>query len=199
MYFKIFKIKNIMNKLTVDKNIVKEVAELLININGETTTKEIKTELRDNNYYATQEIVSNFMAQISNEQGWSYTFNGEYRTYFIDKDVTDTTDDEEVIEEDEDGGITNDGNISASTNTNVITPDVHEPYVNQFHLMKDGFIVKPIQPATSIPIGSWKVFNPNNTNQYIYLDGSLSREQVRYAFYKIYNLPKGSFYSAHKV
>lgn len=182
------------NLLSIDKNIVKEIAELLINIKGETTTKDVKNELRNNNYYAIQKDVSQLLAEISEENNWTFTFNGEYRSYFIDKDLDETEEEEEDFENEDDTVILTSVNV-----TNSVSDITHAPYVNQFHVMKDGFIVKPIEPTTSISVGTWKVFNPTNETQYVYLDGSLSREQVRYAYYKIYGLEKGSVYSAHKI
>jgi len=64
-----------------DKAAVKKSAELLMMINGETTTLEVKKILRLEGYIAYQAKVSELMDIIAAETQWPFTCNGVYRTY----------------------------------------------------------------------------------------------------------------------
>ena len=93
------------NKKQLRKEDVKNVAFLLMDLNGNTTTLEIKDELRDMDYFAKQQDVSNLMIEIFNENDdkLDFDFNGRYRTYYfkVDSDDLIEEDDKEVDEEDE--------------------------------------------------------------------------------------------------
>jgi len=69
-------------KKTTTKNDVQVVAQTLIELNGETTTLEVKNELRANDFWATQQIVSTFMQDLKNEGVIDWRHNGDYRIYF---------------------------------------------------------------------------------------------------------------------
>lgn len=69
---------------TLNKEIVKRVAENLLIANGKTTTLEVKKKLRARNYFALQADISLFLAHISEEEGWEYECNGVYRTYYLE-------------------------------------------------------------------------------------------------------------------
>lgn len=68
---------------TLNKEIVKRVAENLLIDNGKTTTLEVKKKLRARNYFALQADISLFLAHISEEEGWDYDCNGVHRTYYL--------------------------------------------------------------------------------------------------------------------
>ncbi len=72
---------------TLNKKIVKKVAEKLLINNGKTTTLEVKNKLRARNYFALQADISQFLAHISEEEGWSYDDNGVYRTYYLESNL----------------------------------------------------------------------------------------------------------------
>ena len=65
----------------INKDIVKQAAEYLILTNGQTTTLEVKTHLRNQNYIAFQSEVSKIMEEIGLEQDWDVEFNGTYRVF----------------------------------------------------------------------------------------------------------------------
>lgn len=71
----------------LNKEIVKIVAENLMLENGTTTTLEVKTKLREKNYFALQSDVSVMLDHISQEEGWNYGDNGTYRTYHFENDL----------------------------------------------------------------------------------------------------------------
>lgn len=71
-----------MKNLT--KRSVKNVFELLVEAKGETTTLEIKLQLRDLGFKATQQEVSDFMDEIYREEDdVEFSDNGTFRTYTI--------------------------------------------------------------------------------------------------------------------
>ena len=72
-----------MNKqLTV--NIVETIASDLLHQNGSTTTLDIKNEARAQDYWAVQEAIAQSMYTVWELHGWHWTFNGTYRTYYLD-------------------------------------------------------------------------------------------------------------------
>jgi len=77
MYHNSFKTSNHY----ADKAAVKRVAEILMLINGETTTLEIKKLLRLEGFIAYQRDVSKMMKALVEENVWTFTCNGIYRTY----------------------------------------------------------------------------------------------------------------------
>ena len=70
-----------MNKPTPTKDQVKAAAEKLAAANGTITTLEVKTELRLQNFFATQAFVSQVMDELCSENSWNYHYNGTYREY----------------------------------------------------------------------------------------------------------------------
>lgn len=68
---------------TLDKSVVKEVAEDLMDKNGQTTTLDVKTELRKQRYFATQDEISKLMFEIGNEEDWDIqnSANMQHRIY----------------------------------------------------------------------------------------------------------------------
>jgi len=63
------------------KTAVKQAAEHLLLSNGQTTTLEVKTLLREQGFEAYQADVSQWMDRLSQELDWEFTFNGRNRTY----------------------------------------------------------------------------------------------------------------------
>ena len=66
-----------------DKDVIKRVAEMLMQINETTTTLEVKKLLRLEGFIAYQKNVSDAMQQLANHSNWDFTCNGIYRTYFF--------------------------------------------------------------------------------------------------------------------
>lgn len=50
---------------------------------GETTTLEVKLDLREQGFIAYQADVSDWMEELCQEEGWGAEFNGLYRTYIL--------------------------------------------------------------------------------------------------------------------
>ena len=68
---------------SADKIEVKMTAERLMQMNGQTTTLEVKNELRRRGYLAFQRNISQQMATIANESGWDTFYNGRNRIYAL--------------------------------------------------------------------------------------------------------------------
>ena len=64
-------------------NDVLETALLLINMNGLTTTLEVKEKLRDLGFWATQNGVSASMDQLAGDSKLHFTDGFPYRTYVL--------------------------------------------------------------------------------------------------------------------
>lgn len=82
------------NLKQINYDIVKKVAEYLIDIYEKVTSLEVKEELRNKGYYATQKDVSKYLNDIyednkvidynyynSDDIVWHCTDNGQYKTY----------------------------------------------------------------------------------------------------------------------
>ena len=66
-----------------NKRSVQKAADHLIAIYGSTTTLEVKKYLRAKGYIAFQRDVSSKMELLSDELGWAFMCNGQYRAYFV--------------------------------------------------------------------------------------------------------------------
>ena len=68
-----------MKNLT--KLAVQEVADTLLETDSVTTTLDVKNALRKDGYWARQEAVSDYMAELGDEGKFWYTDNGQHRLY----------------------------------------------------------------------------------------------------------------------
>lgn len=59
-----------MKKPVADQTNIKRVAEMLINLNGSTTTKEVKDQLRTEGFWAEQSQISSSLQQIANSENY---------------------------------------------------------------------------------------------------------------------------------
>jgi len=71
-----------MSLKTLDRSEIKDVFNELLEENSQTTSKEVKEELRNRGFWATQAIVGVALQEISDEQDIVWDFNGVYRTYY---------------------------------------------------------------------------------------------------------------------
>ncbi|WP_051203326.1 hypothetical protein [Hugenholtzia roseola] len=69
------------------REIVKETAENLMKAHGKTTTLEVKLALRAAHFIAFQSEVSAHMDALAAENGWSFHFNGIFRTYYLPQEA----------------------------------------------------------------------------------------------------------------
>ncbi len=68
-------------KKTLDKTAVLVVAVTLLQANSNTTTLEVKNELRKQGYDARQSEISNYMSQLATEENWDVDARGPYKTF----------------------------------------------------------------------------------------------------------------------
>lgn len=66
-----------------DKIEIKLTAERLMNSSGQTTTLQVKNQLRNRNFLAFQNEISEIMEQLANENNWHHVHNGQFRIYSL--------------------------------------------------------------------------------------------------------------------
>jgi len=195
---------------------VKNVAVLLMKMNGNTTTLEVKTELRENNYFATQEDVSEAMMELSEDLSWYFHDNGTFRTYFLtnadlevflselDEDEDDELDDNNLDDldldddcDDDDCDCNKKGKLKVNYYSQPTATQSNVTYTNDYHIKRDGTKISTIDPK-NVRKHDWRVSSPLTT-KILYFDGNLSRDEVRYAFYKICGLQKNANYNAERI
>jgi len=187
-----------MSKKVISKQDVKNVAELLMKINDSTTTLEIKKELRVNGFWATQSNIADFMYAIYEEEGWAFKFNGSFRTYYLnDACVVDDSRDDRTIDDSDDSinqtkPLDNKKNDCSDCNDCDCLIDDSMSYT-----LKTGKVIELLDPLL-LPQSHWKV-SSNITNKIFYFDSKLNREEVRYVYYKMAEIEKGSNYKAEKI
>jgi len=66
---------------TLDRSDIEDVFNELLDENGQATSKEVKEELQNRGFWATQAIIGVAIREIADEQNVDWDFNGVYRTY----------------------------------------------------------------------------------------------------------------------
>lgn len=145
-----------MKSLTIDD--VKNVALDLISKNGSTTNLDIKNELRNQGFYATQTEISEIMDNEHAGWGLTFSFNGMFRTYSTDNGQSSASSSNTSSF----GGM----NLPGSVSTSPAAPKVRIP----------------VQETNSPVAGDWKVFDAGNPSNILYYLAGPSRNAVRYAF-----------------
>ena len=67
---------------TLEKADIEAVFDELIDKNGQTTSLEVKEELRSQGFWATQAVVGVELRNIADAKGCDWDFNGTYRIYY---------------------------------------------------------------------------------------------------------------------
>jgi len=118
-----------MSTLTLIKDIVKATAEELIKDNGDTTTLEVKRELRLRGFWATQDEVRRFMDEIASEENYDVQNNGQFRSFSkiisnpnsqMTVTITPRFDCKQILQLDETDITTGDWKVSSTQNQFVI-------------------------------------------------------------------------------
>jgi predicted DNA-binding WGR domain protein len=81
---------NPSNHKPLNRESIQEVAEKLMTDNLQTTTLEVKNQLRKDGYYAEQNEVSRWMLQLATWQNWTMANQGNHRVYRFRNDSNDT-------------------------------------------------------------------------------------------------------------
>lgn len=67
---------------TLEQDNIEEVFDELLAKNGQATSLEVKEELRNRGFWATQKVVGTSLRTIADAKGCDWDFNGTYRTYY---------------------------------------------------------------------------------------------------------------------
>ncbi len=78
-----------MNQKPLNRTSIQEIAERLMISNLETTTLEVKNQLRKEGFYAEQKEVSRWMLQLATWQNWAMVNAGNHRIYRFKDDSKD--------------------------------------------------------------------------------------------------------------
>lgn len=158
----------------LNKQIVKEVAERLMTNFNQTTTLEIKMELRSQDYKANQKEVSDLIMELSDEYGWRWTnkINDNtgciYRIYTLPDgyapDYVNESDDIDTC-----------GTLS-----------IVGAFVSKNHKTRDGLLITD-KSEDNTGYGDWLVSDINSSNV-SYFDKIYTRDQVRGAHSKFYGV-----------
>ena len=81
---------NPSNHKPLNRDAIQEVAEKLMTNNLQTTTLEVKNQLRKDGFYAEQKEVSRWMLQLATWQNWTMANQGNHRVYRFRDDSNDT-------------------------------------------------------------------------------------------------------------
>ena len=165
-----------MSFKNLTKDDVKRVAIGLLSINGTATTKDVKDQLRAEDYFAKQAFISDMMATLCDEEGWKYTFNGTYREYSFDGQNAATS------------PATQSASQALASASGANPAQAVQPVINTFaksYTTGDGQVISAKdRPA----VGDWCVRDSMNLNDTLYFDGTVSKDRARYAYCKIKNV-----------
>ena len=140
--------------------------------NGQTTSLEVKEELRARGFWATQAQVGPAVQDLADQLGVAWTFNGRYRTYTQTAttvaDPNDLADTDEDEEEDDGTGASVSSAPTASLTSKTRTPPA------------DPADREPVTNPTS---GDWTVYDVHNGPQAsLAFQSKLTEPQAKYAY-----------------
>lgn len=167
---KLFKMGN-YKKLT--GKAVMDVATSLIIKNGETTTLDVKKELRSQGYYAEQLEVSDIMDNNYKNYLMDFSNRSNHRVYTLIGVQTATTK----------TTFSSAGGLSISSVLGTQTPTVSTSVKPK---VKTKFSYKTINPIDKKDVkkGDWKVIDCYDTRNEMYFSGTIPKYTVRYKYYK---------------
>lgn len=144
---------------------LKLAALLHIEINGSTTSLDVKNILRANGVSANQQDVSELLIAAKDQLPLSSTTNGMYNVYSL-------PDPDDVVAA---------NSITAPNPTNVSFA--------LSYIKRDGTNVVGTDDPSTLKNNDWIVSgNTLNDDKNIYFDGSYTRDEVRFAFAKLRNV-----------
>jgi hypothetical protein len=140
---------------------VETVVNELIDKNGSTTSLEVKEELRNRGFWATQAIVGVAMREIADSGSIPWDFNGRYRTYYKPGTQMSPT---------SASGLTP-ASASASTPVQVTVKPKRVP-------LDPG----DREPIDSPAVGDWTVYDTKGNGVPLSFRGKLTEGQAKYAY-----------------
>jgi hypothetical protein len=141
----------------MDRSDIEDVFNELLDENDQTTSLEVKEELRSRGFWATQAIVGVALREIADENGIDWDFNGTYRTYY--KAGTQNMSPTPSF-----GGVL----VSAPT----VPAKKRVPITAQDR-----------EPIDTPDTGDWEVTSTADPSTVMYFKGALTPGQARYAFH----------------
>jgi len=183
---------------TVTKDAVRDVAEDLMRSNDTTTTLDVKTELRNRGYWATQPEVSKFLRELADEKDYDFTTNGIYNVYsFADPASISSSSGQGSSLANKFQSLLSQGQPSQPTQGGPLSPQPTQggPALGT---TKKKFSAKNLQPLnTNVPNNrDWEVECDHGPVEYY--DNQYSRDNVRCA-YRLRNDCSIQSVRAHRV
>ena len=150
-----------MSYKTLDRSDIESAFEDLLAAGNQTTSLNVKEELRDRGFWATQGEVGVAVREIADDLGIDWDYNGVYRTYYAPGTHMSPT----------------------SGAWNQIGPGAYVKAPASLAKQK----TPPASPADREPIknptsGDWIAWDINDPNSPLYFIGKLTATQARYAF-----------------
>lgn len=145
---------------------VSTVAVELITKNGSTTTLDVKQELRNQGFYATQEKVSAIMDELNSYGTLGFTTNGSWRTYY-EKQNTPIK-------------VQSSGTYSKTTKVKGSNKGIK--FDSDSYTKRDG---KVIQSVPSLSSDSYYVVSTANGGRQMYFPKDFTKDEIRQAYAKI--------------
>ena len=173
-----------MSQKTFTKDDVKRVAESMMQVNGSTTTKDVKDQLRAEGFFAKQAAVSEMMATLCDEEtDWQYSFNGTYREYTLGNSAhTAITSGAPGISQQLASHI---GATAQSVTVPITVPvpaSITKSVFGKTYTTKDGETIDAIDKPS---VGDWACRDRNGVKDTLYFNGDVSKDRARYAYCKI--------------
>lgn len=166
----------------ITKDIVKDVAEELMEENGQTTTLEVKEELRKRGYFAVQKEVSDLMFDLGHEEDWNIQNDptGTHRVYSNE----DTDDDDSIFTVQPNNNSSRPASTaqpsSKKSRRKLVAPHGVSSG-DRAYTRRDGQRVQMHDDPFSLQKPYWKVTSIRS-NVTLFVDGRYPRDMVRGAY-----------------
>lgn len=155
---------------TISLTAVKLAALLDIELNGSTTTLNVKMILREQNVDARQQKVSELMEQAAAELPLEFNTNGLHRTYTLPEPQ----------------------NVASDADTDDEEVEIGRPVVGgssnrPSYTKRDGTVVAGFKNASELSLDDWIVCLNDSDDDFdtIYFDSTYTRDEVRQAYANI--------------
>jgi hypothetical protein len=145
-----------MQYQNLDRADVESVMNDLLNKNGQTTSLEVKEELRNRGFWATQAVVGTTLQEIAEDNDVPFDFNGVYRTYYQPGTQMSPT-----------------PATAPATSVAPAAPPVRQPVNPQDR-----------DPLATAEVGAWQCTTADGSNP-LYFKSTLSAEQARYSYHLV--------------
>lgn len=142
------------NYQLLTKRDIEDAFEYLLKRDSQTTSLDVKKELRSRGFWATQNEVGIALRDIADANGIDWDYNGVFRTYRQADTMSPTQLGSQSV-----------ANVNAS-------PAAKTPPVNSADR----------NPIDNPSLGDWVAYDANDPSHRLYFKGKLTATQARYAF-----------------